>query len=387
MARRRFQNGRLFLRGKNPVWVGRWREDVVQADGLVRRIEKSVVVGTKHQFPTKRLAQRSLDLLLARINSPDYRPGKVATLAEFAEIWKVQVLTHRKPSTIHAATSHLQHHVVPRLGIRRLDEIGRETQQAFITFLAPKVARKTLLNICGTLSSMLGTAKKWGYITEGVDIGALEFPTRQVRTRARFFTAEETRKIIGAAEQPWRTMYAIAAMTGLRSGELFGLSIDDLDFERKEIHVRRSVWRGEIQTPKSAKSEAVLPMPEALAAMLKAYLSEWRPNSLRLLFTNQRGNPFIGENVIRDRLAPLLGELGLPRAGFHAFRHTHTSLLLESGASQAVTQAQLRHSDPKTTLGIYGHVLGDSQRAAAEKVAEVLRPIAPKTNEQGEWIQ
>jgi integrase len=399
LARRRFQNGRLFLRGKDPMWVGRWREDVVQADGSVRRIEKSTVIGTRKQFPTKRLAQRRLDLLLAQINSPDYRPGKVATLAEFAEIWKVQVLNHRKPSTIHASTSHLQHHIVPGLGSLRLSEIGREAQQAFITCVAPKVARKTLLNIWGTLSSMLRTAKKWGYITEGVDSDTLEFPAREVRPAVRFFTADEVRKIIGSAEQPWRTMYAICAMTGLRSGELFGLSVDDLDFERKQIHVRRSVWRGKIQTPKSARSEAVLPMPEALADMLKLYLQQWRPNPLRLLFANQRGNPFFGENVIRDRLAPLLRELGLPRAGFHAFRHAHASLLLEAGATPAVAQAQMRHSDPRITLGIYAHVLGDAQRLAAERVAEVLRsklkarrgrilrPIAPKSVKQKEWIQ
>ena len=283
---------------------------------------------------------------------------------------------NEQPTTIHAATSHLQHHIVPRLGIRRLDEIGREAQQAFITHLAPKVARKTLLNIWETLSSMLNTAKRWGYITESMDRSALEFPTRQVRATVRFFTAEEARKIISAAEQPWRTMYTIAAMTGLRSGELLGLSIDDLDFERKEIHVRRSVWRGKIQTPKSARSEAVLPMPEPLAATLKVYLSGWRPNPLRLLFTDRRGNPFIGENVIRDRLARLLGELGFKRAGFHAFRHAHASLLLEAGASPAVTQAQMRHSEPRITFG-------EAQRAAAEKVAEVLRPIAPKSDKQG----
>ena len=399
LARRRFQNGRLFLRGKDPMWVGRWREDVVQADGSVRRIEKSTVIGTRKLFPTKRLAQRRLDLLLAQINSPDYRPGKVATLAEFAEIWKVQVLNHRKPSTIHASTSHLQHHIVPGLGSLRLSEIGREAQQAFITCVAPKVARKTLLNIWGTLSSMLRTAKKWGYITEGVDSDTLEFPAREVRPAVRFFTADEVRKIIASAEQPWRTMYATFAMTGLRSGELFGLSVDDLDFERKQIHVRRSVWRGKIQTPKSARSEAVLPMPDALADMLKLYLQQWRPNPLRLLFANQRGNPFFGENVIRDRLAPLLLELGLPRAGFHAFRHAHASLLLEAGATPAVAQAQMRHSDPRITLGIYGHVLGDAQRLAAERVAEVLRskvkarrgrilrPIAPKSAKQREWIQ
>jgi integrase len=133
---------------------------------------------------------------------------------------------------------------------------------------------------------MLGTAKKWGYITEGIDMTALALPMRQVRPEVRFFTAEEAKKVIGAAVQPWRTMYAIAAMTGLRSGELFGLSVDDLDFEHKQIRVRRSVWRGKIQTPKSAQSEAILPMPELLAAMLKEYIASWRPNPLRLLFVN-----------------------------------------------------------------------------------------------------
>ncbi len=59
---------------------------------------------------------------------------------------------------------------------------------------------------------------------------------------------------------------------------------------------------------------------------------------------------------ISDRLAPLLGELGrLPPAGFHAFRHAHASLLLEAGATPAVMQPQMRHSDPRITLGIYGH--------------------------------
>jgi integrase len=91
--------------------------------------------------------------------------------------------------------------------------------------------------------------------------------------------------------------------------------------------------------------------------------------------------------VIRDRFAPLLAQLGIERAGFHAFRHTHTSLLLEAGAPPTVAQAQLRHSDPRITLGIYGHILGEAQRNAVEKVAEVLRPTAPKSEEAGKWIQ
>jgi integrase len=52
--------------------------------------------------------------------------------------------------------------------------------------------------------------------------------------------------------------------------------------------------------------------------------------------------------------------------------HTHSSLLVDMGAPVSVAQAQLRHEDPSVTLGIYSHVLGDSQREYAEKVAELL---------------
>ena len=55
MARRRYQKGRVILRGKaNPVWVGRWREDVIGADGVTRRIERSEILGSKSEIPTQR---------------------------------------------------------------------------------------------------------------------------------------------------------------------------------------------------------------------------------------------------------------------------------------------------------------------------------------------
>src|SRR6266849_8888172 len=79
MARRRYQNGCVFLRGKNPVWVGRYREDVIGPDGHPIRVLKSIVLGAKRELPTKRLAERRMELELARVNSPAYRPGRVAT--------------------------------------------------------------------------------------------------------------------------------------------------------------------------------------------------------------------------------------------------------------------------------------------------------------------
>jgi site-specific recombinase XerD len=75
---------------------------------------------------------------------------------------------------------------------------------------------------------------------------------------------------------------------------------------------------------------------------------------------------------VECRLWPILDALKIPRCGLHAFRHTHSSMLVESGAPVSVAQAQLSHADPRVTLGIYSHVIGDSQRRALEKVAGIL---------------
>ncbi len=384
MARRRYQNGCLFLRGKNPVWVGRYREDEIGPDGHPVRVLKSIVLGTKRELPTKRLAERRMESELSRVNSPAYRPGRVATLEEFAERWRREVLSKRKSSTIHAAESHLKNQILPVLGKMKLSDIGVENQQSFVTRLSGTVARKTLLNVLGTVSSMLTTAQNWGYICEGLKFGKLALPERSVQEEARTFTLDQARSIITEAKGQYRVMFAIAAMTGLRAGEILALQTGDFDLERNLLTVRRSVWRGKIQTPKTINSLAVLPVPDALAGIVRDHISALKN---QWLFLNSRGHLFIAENVVRQALAPILDKLRIPQCGFHAFRHLHTSLLLSSGAAPQVAQKQLRHSDARITLGIYGHIVGDSHREAVNKVASILFPIVPNLKPATEIIQ
>lgn len=374
MARRRFQHGRVVLKGKRePKWFGRWREDFIQADGSIQRVERSVVLGTQKEIPTARLAKRRLVAILARVNAADYRPGRAATIAEFARRWLELFLSHRKPSTVHAAKSHLRRYILPLLGKMGLNDVGKEAQQQFAGHVCRSVSPKTALNILGTLSSMLSTAKAWGYICQAVDIGALALPDRP-KPEPRCLTADQARRVVSTARFPYRAMFAIAAMTGMRAGEIMGIESGDIDFGRRLIFVRRSAWRGRIQTPKSQASVAVLPMPDALAEILREYVATRQSGSAGLLFPNRKGKPCDAEKVVRNHLRPILDGLGIARCGFHAFRHMHTSLLLETGASPKVTQAQLRHSDARVTLGVYGHIVGDSHRQAVERVAEILRP-------------
>lgn len=384
LARKRFQVGSLKLRSKS--WVARWREDVIESGNTVRRIRKSLVIGTKSEFPTQKLARRKLEVMLAPINSVGYRPQRVATVTDFAERWKTEVLSQRKPSTKAAAEGHLENYIVPELGRLRLEELTVERQQQFINKLSArtwkngrKMSRKTLDNVLGTLSSMLKKAMIWGYAVEPVDKRKLDFSSSmRERPKRRFFSADEIRRIVLAANEPLATICLLAAMTGMREGELFGLKVDDLDFERKTIHVRRSVWRGRIQSTKSESSDRFLHMPDALATRLKSYL-DTHPNESGLVFASRAGTPLRAAHVVPRKLHPLLDKLGIERAGFHAFRHSHSTLLVELGAPVTVAQAQLGHSDLTTTMRVYSHVLPQTQREAVDRLADVLDPTGPKT--------
>ena len=376
MARKRYQKGHVYLDGEN--WKGRYREDVISAQGTIR-VRREVILGTRREI-NKHLAERRMEIVLARINGFDYRPGRVATFGEFIEKWKAEVLTKQKPSSARAAQSHLTCYIIPQLSKLRLENFGVENQQTFLSrVLEAGVSRKTALNVLATLSSILTTARNWGYNCEQIDIGKLHLPPRDARPEARHFTVDQLRRILAIAEEPWRTLFALLAMTGLRAGEALGLQVGDIDFERMTIGVRRSAWCGRIQTTKTKASETVLPLPGPLCQILKDHLSTIGGKPDTLLFVTKNNRPPSSNKVVEYRLWAILDALDIPRCGLHAFRHSHTALLLDSGATPKVVQRQLRHSDARTTLQIYGHVVGDAQREAVEKVASVLDAIGRPT--------
>ncbi len=103
--------------------------------------------------------------------------------------------------------------------------------------------------------------------------------------------------------------------------------------------------------------------------------NHYEDNPDRLVFTNQRGRPY-SANELRARLHVLLKKLGIPHGSFHAWPHGTTSELLENGAAPTVVERQMQHSDPRITLGIYGHVVGNAQRRAVEQHADRIEQHA-----------
>lgn len=278
-----------------------------------------------------------------------------------------------KPSTVRAAESHLKQHILPRLGSLRLQELNAKTLQAFVTTLAATgITRKSIENILQSLFSILRIARLFGNALPQVKRSDLVLPRAEAGREVRFLDAAQVGQIISSAKEPFATMFALLGMTGLRAGEMLGLKVADLDFNRKVIHIRRSVdsRTKKEQSTKSKGSASDVPIPPALEKRLKYFLlKNYRENPNGYLFANRNGNSYSVGKVTEYGLWPVQKVLNIERTGLHAFRHAAASELLEEGAPLTVVQRQLRHRDARTTLQKYGHVVGDAQRRAVETLA------------------
>lgn len=159
-------------------------------------------------------------------------------------------------------------------------------------------------------------------------------------------------------------------------GWIMHLIIDDYVIS---LQTRQSVDAAtrSVQAVKSQASSADVPMPSQLETRLRALVRKHDGKS-RLPFVNRRERPFSANKLREKQLHPLLVKLGIPRGGFHSMRHGAASALLADGATPAVMQRQLRHSDARITLGLYGHVVGDQLRDAVENRSTRIEQFAVK---------
>lgn len=328
LARRRYQKGRVILRNKkNPVWTGRWREDVIEK-GSIHRVERSEVLGSQSDFPTKRLALRELEKRLAVVNDPRYRARPTATFAEFVSRWESVVLTQHKPSTQATLRSHLRLHLVPYLGRKQMRDIGPEDVQRFVSSVG--ASPKTKKNLFATFQMVWKSARNWSYVAHDATSG-VTLPKRG-RPMRRYFSLVEARRILESASEPQRMFYRLAVETGMRAGELSGLRICDIDFHGSSISVCQSAWRGKIQSPKSESAVRRFAVSAGLLEQLAEFCKHVRPNEKGLLFATRNGTPWDANLLVKRKLYPLLDSLGIERGGLHAFRHTNSTLMDQVGA-------------------------------------------------------
>ena len=370
MARKRYQRGALRREGK--FWILRWREDVINEEGAVIRVERRARIGPTKELPTKALARRVADRMIQHVNEPNYSPGRVAKVHEFSEIYRENVCPTFKPSSCESARSLCRIYIEPVLGHYRLDQVKGEIPQLLVNDLRRQgLSRKTILNALSTLASMLKVARDWNYLAPELDWHKLRLPVEELQKAQRFFTPDESQRIIDASPEPWNICFAFMAYLGLRTSEAVGVAWENIDLPTGVLHVKQSNWRGKLLTVKSKSSNRDLPLPPVLVDMLEGYRLRWKPNAFGLLFANAKGQPITSCYVRRDIMHPIRERLGIARGGFHAFRHGLGTALMQQGASARVVQQQLGHADLRM-LQRYAHVVPEDQREAVDRTVEVF---------------
>jgi integrase len=369
MARKRYQKGQLWLEGE--IWFGRWREDVL-IDGVRKRVRVQKEIGTRRDCPTKRLAQREFDRHIEHVNDLSYRPRPTARFADFARKWEKDVLSQYGESTAINYRTHIRKHLVPFLGEYAMKDVNPELVQHFVSCSA--VSPKTTRNICITLQSMWATAKAWRYVAHDVMEGVVLPDTKR---RQRYFASQQQiQLIIAAAKEPYRTFYGLGAETGLRPGELCGLTVDDLNLERGLLQVQQSAWRGKLGDPKTDDSIRVVELSPHACEHLKTFLKSWCPNERRLLFATRNGTPSDQNLLLKRKFKPLLKSLGIhvPRGdGFYILRHGNATLMSSFGAPQKLRQERLGHADGSpVTESVYTHVISEDGKRVAAQLGSVV---------------
>jgi integrase len=191
-------------------------------------------------------------------------------------------------------------------------------------------------------------------------------------------TPDQVLALANAVPDRYRALIIAGAGLGLRPGELFGLTVDRVEFLRHRVRAEQQLVRVrgtgvEVGPLKTSSSYRTVPLPETVARAIAAHLDVYgQHRELGLVFTNERAAP-IQQYPFSTVFAGALRRAGLPDwATPHDLRHFYASTLIRSGASVKVVQTRLGHSSAKTTLDVYGHLFPDEEDRTRQAVEDVL---------------
>lgn len=363
MTRRRGQAGAVVVKGD---WYhGRFYVDVPGQD---KRVRKSVPIGPRKEM-TKSEARRKLQEMLTEIgvNSSshlDRALNPVRTFAEEAHWWEENKLPMQKPSSQNSSHYILQKHLVPTFGALPMDMVGEKRVQEWISKLTKEgqLAPKTIHNMWKILRLVMGKlSRDW-------NVKLPEIP----EVEQRFFTPEEVKRIIDAAEGQFKFLFALMYATGVRFGEAAGLHVEDLNFEESVIYIRRSTFKHqEVSTKTKAGHREVDVDPETMK-MVKEYLGDRQSGRV---FESRNGTPLVCANVNRYVLKPICKKLGIPVGTTHAFRHGRVSLLQENSVPGDLIKRWVGHTSLRTTSK-YTHFTREFRKQVASKLVPTVPVVA-----------
>lgn len=365
MSKRSGQSGSVRLVGSK--WYGRYWRDV---PGKAKREHPSVVLGKKSEM-TKPEARRKLKEIITSegVNTPQHLEKALTPVVTFnhvADAWELRRLPLLKPSTQYTAPMLNRKYQRPFFGQMALEEIKTGIINDWIADLESKgLQPKTVHNLWKQFRAIMN----W-HAQQNDEPKRAWYPILPAipEDEQRWFTQAEAHRIVEAAQGQYKVLFHLAAYTGLRSGELAGLHVGDVDFERGVVHVRRSVWKGQEVSTKTKRGYRDVWIDSTTVTMLRQHLGS---RTSGRVFQSRVGTPLENREICRRVLKPICERLGIAPGGMHAFRHGRVSHLQTNGVPADFTKSQVGHSSLRTTSN-YTHFSEAFMRETVERLASKL---------------
>ena len=330
------------------------------------------------QFSRKGDADRFLDAIRGDLAYGVYvDPAGGRTLfQDYAEQWRAAQV-HRASTSAQLET-YLRLHAYPSLGRRPLGAVRRSEVQAWVKKLTGVLAPGSVELVYRWVSTIFKAAVGDRLIAASPCV-RIALPKRN-DSEVVPLSVSELEALVAAVPDRYRALIVLGAGMGLRQGECFGLTVDRVDFLRRQVRVDRQLLGAragipEFGPPKSKAGFRTVPMPEVVNSTLAEHLARYRPGRFGLVFTNSLGDPMrrspAGEMWRRARVRS-----GVPEwATFHDLRHFYASLLIGRGCSVKAVQRRLGHQSAMETLDTYGHLWPDSDDETRNAVDHVLAGV------------
>ena len=327
-----------------------------------------------------------------------FQATSIASYQELAELWWESYKYTVKPNTQDNVKKLLDNHVLPLFGIYKLDKLTTPLIQSIVNKLADKTNK-------GEPGAYLHYDKIHALnkriLQYGVTMQAISSnPARDVvlprntqkakRKKVKHFENQDLKKFLdylgGLDQAKYRnlyeaTLYKFLLATGCRINEALALSWSDIDLGNATISITKTLNHlGQTNSPKSKASYRDIDIDQGTIIMLKAYQlrqiqEAWKLGRTETVVFSDFIHDYPNNKTLGNRLKTRFKRAGVPNIGFHGFRHTHASLLLNSGIPYKELQYRLGHSTLSMTMDIYSHLSKENAKKAVSFYETALKAL------------
>ena len=342
---------------------------------------------------TQKEVRQKLTQITAEVDEGSYLDPSSMKLGAWLELWlETYVVPSKKPYTVASYTNICRKYLIKHLGRLPVSQITAfQIQQMYNALLLDyKLSPKTIKNIHGVLHNALRQAVKLQMIKSNPS-EMCDLPRAHRKEIQPMEQADIVEFLKALQAEKYARLYKVTLFTGMRQGEVLGLTWDCVDFEHGTLYVNKQLQKSQkvggtyVLVPTKTGRGRIVTVADAVMDMLreeKAWQehnrelagSVWQ-NDWNLVFTNEIGGHLCHFTVYK-RFKDIVKEIGLPKERFHDLRHSFAVVSLESGDDIKTVQANLGHATASFTLDVYGHVSQNMRRKSAERMNQFIQSVS-----------